>query len=241
LRFENLGANDVVIMPHVQGNLRFVNSQRATVLANCSYEGSIVVEGKSTARDGLLGFQTRLATIVTHGLYVRDNNNIVMSDFYVEQADNGYWFEGATNDPPGRATLTGAKFHSFASTDPEKNNVIDIRNYGGQIFVGPYQFYIDPKKMRIKQQGVAPVEIFVLSSAWYNAVPDAQLGATAKLSFVGNEFYGTGPDGEPSPDKALFAAPPSSETLTKLIPALDDLRRLGEADLQLNHPAALQK
>ena len=79
---------------------------RATVLANCSYEGSVVVEGKDKARDGLLGFQTRLATIVTHGLYLRDNHSIVMSDFYVEQADNGYLFEGAPDDPPGRATIT---------------------------------------------------------------------------------------------------------------------------------------
>ena len=26
---------------------------------------------------------------MTHGLYLRDNHSIVMSDFYVEQADNG--------------------------------------------------------------------------------------------------------------------------------------------------------
>jgi hypothetical protein len=49
------GEDDVVVMPHVQGNLRFVNCARATVLANCSYEGSVVVEGKDPARDGLLG------------------------------------------------------------------------------------------------------------------------------------------------------------------------------------------
>ncbi|NHW87931.1 hypothetical protein, partial [Escherichia coli] len=58
LRFDNLSEKDVVVMPHVQGNLRFVNCGRATVLANCSYEGSVVVEGKDKARDGLIGFQT---------------------------------------------------------------------------------------------------------------------------------------------------------------------------------------
>ena len=65
LRFTDLGKEEVVVIPHVQGNLRFVNCGRATVLANCSYEGSVVVEGKDNARDGLLGFQTRLATIVS--------------------------------------------------------------------------------------------------------------------------------------------------------------------------------
>ncbi|HVV70635.1 MAG TPA: glycosyl hydrolase family 28-related protein, partial [Verrucomicrobiae bacterium] len=46
LVFRNLGPNDVVLMPHVQGNVHFINCGRATVLANCSYEGSVVVEGK---------------------------------------------------------------------------------------------------------------------------------------------------------------------------------------------------
>ena len=109
LRFTRLGKRDVVVMPHVQGNLHFVNCARATVLANCSYEGSVVIEGKERPRDGLIGFQTRLATLVTHGLYLRDSQNIVMSDFYIEQSDNGYRFEGAPGDPAGRATIQGAK------------------------------------------------------------------------------------------------------------------------------------
>jgi hypothetical protein len=236
LHFTNLGENEVVVMPHVQGNLRFVNSGRATVLANCSYEGSVVVEGKDKARDGLLGFQTRLATIVTHGLYLRDNNNIVMSDFYVEQADNGYLFEGSVDDPPGRATLTGAKFQSFTSSDPTKNNVLDIRNYHGQISIGPYQFYQEPKHMRMKQQGAEPVELIVWGSSWYGAKPDPQLSLTAKMSAVGNEFYGTAPDGESVTERVFFKEAPTEAALAKLSHALDDLRRLGETDMRLNHP-----
>ncbi len=236
LLFTKLGENDVVIMPHVQGNLHFVNCGRATVLANCSYEGSVVVEGKNKARDGLIGFQTRLATIVTHGLYLRDNHSIVMSDFYVEQADNGYLFEGAADDPPGRATLTGAKFHSFTSSDPSKNTLLDIRNYQGQISVGPYQFYQEPKRMRMRQQGAEPVEVFMWASSWYGAKPDPQLGSTARLWAVGNEFYGAGPEGEPATDRMFFQETPTDSSLAKLRRALDDLRRLGEIDLRLNHP-----
>ncbi len=236
VRFTNLTQHDVVVIPHIQGNLRFTNCGRATVLANCSYEGSVVVDGKDRARDGLLGFQTRLATVVTHGLYLRDSHSIVMSDFYVEQADNGYQFEGSADDPPGRATITGAKFHSFESPDPAKNTLIDIRNYRGELFIGPYQFYQDPKKMRMKQQGSNPVELLLLASSWYGAKPDAQLGPSAKITYIGNEFYGTGSDGEPSTDRSAFLELPSEATLAKLRAALDDLRRLGEADLRLNHP-----
>jgi hypothetical protein len=240
LRFTGLTDKDVVVMPHVQGNLRFIDCGRATVLANCSYEGSVVVEGREQARDGLLGFQTRLATIVTHGLYLRDNHNIVMSDFYVEQADNGYLFEGAADDPPGRATITGAKFQSFSSNDPAKNTLLDIRNYHGQIAIGPYQFYQEPKRMRMKQQGVDPVDLVLWASSWYGAKPDPQLSPTARLSAAGNEFYGTAPDAEATLERAFFQEPPGEATLVKLSRALDDLRRLGETDLRLNHPEQLR-
>ena len=236
LVFTGLDAREVVVMPHVQGNLRFVNCAQATVLANCSYEGSVVVEGKDKVRDGLLGFQTRLATLVTHGLYLRDNHNIVMSDFYVEQADNGYRFEGAADDPPGRATLTGAKFHSFTSSDPAKNNVLEIRNYHGQISIGPYQFYQEPKRMRLKQEGAGAVDLLLWACSWYGAKPDPQLSPATRLWAVGNEFYGTAPEGEPAMERLFFQEAPTAEALGKLSRALDDLRRLGEADQRLNHP-----
>lgn len=235
LQFTNLGASDVVVMPHVQGNLRFANCGRATVLANCSYEGSVVVEGKDLARDGLLGFQTRLATIVTHGLYLRDNQSIVMSDFYVEQADNGYLFEGAADDPPGRATITGAKFQSFTSNDPARNTLLDIRGYHGQIAIGPYQFYQEPKQMRMKQQGTAAVDLLVWGSSWYGAKPDPQLSPAARLSPIGNEFYGQAPDGDPLSERLFFRDSPTNAALALLADALDDLRRLGETDVRLNH------
>jgi len=234
--FTDLSAEEVVVMPHVQGNLRFVNCGRATVLANCSYEGSVVVEGRDHARAGLLGFQTRLATLVSHGLYLRDSHHVVMSDFYMEQTDNGCLLEGAADDPPGRATLTGAKFQSFSSNDPAKNTMLDIRGYRGDVFVGPYQFYQEPKRMRFKQQGEAPVNLVLWGSSWYGAKPDPQLGAAARLSAIGNDFYGTGPEIDPAMERRFFQEAPTAGELAQLARALDDLRRLGAADLRLNHP-----
>jgi hypothetical protein len=203
---------------------------------NCSYEGTVVVDGKDKARDGFLGFQTRLATLVTHGLYLRDNHSIVMSDFYMEQSDNGFLFEGAANDPSAHATITGAKFHSFPSKDLAKNTVIDIRDYHGQIFFGPYQFYLDPKQMRIKQEGAGQVELLILASGWYGTQPDPRLGAAAKLLPVGNERYNTSPEPDTITDPTFFTVVPTDATLAKLSRALDDLRRLGEIDMRLSHP-----
>ena len=149
---------------------------------------------------------------------------------------HGNFFEGSGDDPPGHATITGAKVHSFASKDPAKNNLIDIRNYHGEIFIGPYQFYQEPKLMRMKQEGAEPVELFLLACSWYGAKPDPQLSAAAKMWPIGNEFYGTMPDGERVNNSSFFKTVPNPATLAKLSRALDDLRRLGEMDLRLNHP-----
>lgn len=232
LWFENLGTGDTVVMPHVQGNLHFVDCGRATVLAKCSYEGSVVVEGKAAGRTGLLGFQTRLATIVTYGLYLRDSHNIVMSDFYVEQSASGYRFEGAPTDPPGRATIQGAKVEfTVPKGDPAGNSTFDIRNYHGQIVFGPDQFYVEPKVQHIRQQGAAEVALTLLGCAWYDSKPDVQLGPAARLFSIGNEAYGM--------QKVQYDAADvmTDRALAAMAPALDDLRRLGEADLQLNHTA----
>jgi hypothetical protein len=232
LHFSHLGPQEVVVMPHVQGNLRFIDSAQATILANTTFEGSIVVEGKDKRRDGLLGFQTRLATVVTHGLYLKDNHSIVMSDFYVEQADNGYLFEGSPDDPPGRATIQGAKVHfTVPKDDPSKGTAMTIRNYGGQIFFGHDQFYIEPKNVKIVHTGEQPLQLFLFANCFYNTKPDIQKGPGARVFLLGNEGFKL-PE-QPVEYTADDRVGP--EALASLAAALDDLRRLGETDLKLNH------
>jgi hypothetical protein len=231
LWFTGLGPGDTVVLPHAQGNLHFVDCGRATVLANCTYEGSVVVEGKNRAREGFLGFQTRLATIVPFGLYLRDSQSIVMSDYYVEQSDSGYWFEGNPGDPPGRATLQGAKVEfTVPKGDPAHNVTIDIHDYRGQIFFGPYQFYMEPKRQRIVQQGAGSVELFLVGCSWYDSSPDIDTGSSARTSVIGNDAFGMQTVQYSAGDEA------SAQALSELSLALDDLRRLGEVDLRLNYP-----
>lgn len=89
--------------------------------------------------------------------------------------------------------------------------------------------------MRIKQSGDAAVELFLLACSWYGAVPDLQLGSGTRVAMVGHEFYGKPPEGSDETLHLLEGAP-ASHHLAPLSRALDDLRRLGKFDLQLNHP-----
>lgn len=238
LRFRDLGSDEVVTMPQVQGNLQFTDCARATVLAGCTYEGSVVVDGRGPGRDGLLGFQTRLATLCTHGLYLRDNQSIVMSDFYLEQADNGFVFEGEPGLPPGRATIQGAKIHfTVGKEDTGKGTAVDVRGYGGRVFLGHDQFYVEPVAVRLRQVGESPFDLYLLANCFYRTRPAPEMTASAHLWLLGNEAVGV-IDGE-----TVGAAPfRADDTLpaaryAEVSRALDDLRRLGEADLRLNHGA----
>lgn len=239
LVFRGLGAKAVVVAPHVQGNLRFVDSAAATFLMNCTYEGSVVVEGAGGRRGGLLGFQTRLSTATTHGLYVRNNHSIVISDFYVEQADAGHVLEGAAGDPPGRVTIQGAKLQFNVPKDrPDGGAVLDIRNYRGEIFLGPDQFYVEPPEMRIRHQGDAPLDLYLVGNCFYRTTLDVRQGPGAHLYFVGNEGVAVGPKDEVLPHENRADDNVGPAQLERLAAALDDLRRLGELDLRINHGRA---
>ncbi len=225
LRFTNLGSHETVVMPKVTGNLILTDCARATILGDDTYEGSLTVQGRSPQRGGFLGFETRLSTLVQYDLDLRDNQNIVVSDFYVEQNDNVFRFEGEPGEPPGRATIQGAKVHQTPSDDPAKNNFMAINDYGGQIFFGPDQLYVQPQQIRIRQQGAQNLEIFLFGCSFYNTQLDAKLAPSAKLFTLANAEFGTG------------HAPPDAAAPDQLAPALDDLRRLGAVDVALNHGA----
>jgi hypothetical protein len=239
LRFVNLGKNDVVLMQHVNGNLRFIDSAQATILVNESYEGVVIVEGKDKKRDGFLGFLTRLTTASDPALIVKDNHSIVMSDFYVEQADSYIRLEGGAEAQPGRITIQGAKIDFLPA---KKDNVlIEIDNYQGEFTLGHNQFYLTVPIAKIYGKGDRPLDIVLAGNFFLESKPDIKLGPKTKLTYVGNQgvtkFVEEGKTVGFPKDVWMKAVEdtPGANAMPQLIRAFDDLRRLGELDLRLNH------
>ncbi|MGA2259138.1 MAG: hypothetical protein ABSG53_31080, partial [Thermoguttaceae bacterium] len=241
LWLRELSHESVVVLRHLQGNLHLVDSARATVLAGVSYEGSIVVEGKNLRRDGFLGILTRLATITGYPLYLKDSHSIVASDFYVEQADNGYRLEGSADDPPGRATIQSPKldFTVPAKKETGRENVaFDIHGYHGQAFFGPIQFYPYTHPVApflVRHAGRQQLDFFLSASCFYNATLDVRKEDGLHVFLTGNTRVGE----RPAPGQFHAEDCLASGTLAALSAALDDLRALGELDLRLNHGLAL--
>jgi len=235
IHFRGLDADDMVVARHLQGNIRISDCARATMLFNCSFEGSVVVEGRGVERDGFLGFMTRLCTIAPYALYLRDNQSIVASDFYLEQGENGFRLEGSPALPPGRATIQGPKIQFNVPKDkPEAGVALDVRDYSGRVVLGPGQFYVEPLRSRIVQSGTAPVEILLMGNCFYRTSLQVEKAA-ATVGFVGNEGVAVGPKDEVLPYEHRASDSMRPEQLRRLAVALDDLRLLGELDLRLNH------
>ncbi len=234
LWLRGLGKGAVVLVRHLEGNIHLLDAARAVVLLGNSYEGSVVVEGKAKERDGFLGIITRLGTSCVYALYVKDNHSLVGSDFYIEQADNGYNLAGAPDDPPGRITLQAPKLHIGTLKDPDSNWAFNIAGYHGQICYGPAQFYIEPLEMKLKQTGAGPLEMLLWADSFYSTKLAVKGAESAKIRLVG--CIGT----NDKLDGVQVEETPAPDTLAKLAVALDDLRTLGEWDLRLNHPESMK-
>lgn len=230
LRFEGLGKDEVVILNHVQGNLRFADCGEATILAPVSYEGSITVEGKG--RGGLLGFMTRLSTHTEYGMRVKDSQSLVASDYYYEQSSCGFKFEGKPGDAPGRVSTSSPKVHF--QPDPKNKDkpkggpMLAVDNYSGQIILGPDGLYHE-QTMGIKLSGDNPCQVCLFGSVWYSSELAVEKSGTQRLSIIGNRLLNT------SDRKNTVADNYDTAALAACASALDDYRRLGQADWRLLH------
>jgi hypothetical protein len=215
IHFDQLAPGSLVDATDIQGNLRITGSDRARFLFRTSYEGTITIEKAATSDSGIVGFLTRLATQAKPSLRVRDNRSLVMSDFYNEQSDQLFVFEGAPGQPKGAVTIQGPKLHTLSQTP-----LFDIRNYEGRIYYGQSQFYLEPKEPRFVSQGRRPVRLILAGNFWHNTKPRFELGPEVKLTLMANRTV---------PDAGV-----DDEALQAMAAALDDLRRLGALDIELS-------
>jgi hypothetical protein len=222
---QDLPHGTVIVARHFTGNLRFHNCGRASILLNTSFEGAIEVDGKADLpRDGMLGFLTRLETIELFGVYVNDSQNLVMSDYYVEQSDEMLSFSGGPGDPAGSVTIQLVKCHTY------KSPVVQSQDYHGRIAIGPSMPYPGGVEDALYSfQGANPLDLVFMACQAYGQKPRFECSPAVRRIFVQNTGEGMGPD----------EIPPGG--LEAVSAALDDQRRLGMLDLALNYPGVRQK
>lgn len=223
--FRGLGENDEVLIRFAQGNMHFTDSARATILVNIKQYAPVVIEGKGEERDGFLGFMSYLATGVPYCLYVRDNQSVVLSDFYHESSRGMFNVTGSNGLPPGRITWTGGRSHLNPASMFEVGMRID--NYRGEVFLGGQDISGPRPVATLRQEGESPVTVFFFGNTFYGVTLDAEGEEGLTVSMLANEPVG---DMDYDPKDNV-----TEEEKRALSRAFDDLRRLGQIDLKMNH------
>lgn len=115
-----------------------------------------------------------------------------------------------------------------------------IENYHGTLYYSS-SFFFEGKPVVITQKGAATVNITLVGNAFWGDNTSAvtfkvAAGAAGRVSTVGNLLADYGTSVEPNGQTARYTDVTVSETNGTIAAALDDFRRLGALDLQLNHP-----
>lgn len=241
LHLVNLSKDDRVVINHLCGNLTLRNCGNARILVNQSYNGNLIVEGKEKERKGFIGFLNRFTPDKPFTLYVKDNQSLVIGDYYVEQCEGVAYIEGEPDAPAGKIVIQGAKFHWWEREPPIVP--ILIKNYKGLIMMAPEQFYSIPATPLISFSGRNDCDLIFLGAMWYPSTPPEENFKVAsepsaippRLYSIGCKVSGWDETTTREKFERLFNKL-EKRVLEKVAEGLDELRRLGNMDLEFNHP-----
>jgi len=165
-----------------------------------------------------------LSTLNDESLLVRNNNSLVMSDFYTEQGARGPTLSGVAGNPSGRVTISGPKVQYTPSAGASAT-FLTLNDYQGDVAIVGSQFYILPTYFPIVTTGTRVADLIFAGDSFYNSALSFPGSAYVTLHAFGNAAAGS-------------MAPPAdnydSGTLGKMSTAFDDLQKLGNLDLALN-------
>lgn len=231
LRLEGLAAHDTVLLENIEGNVHAINAGQATILAPISYEGTVWIRGKATG--GCFGILTRLATLSRYAIYLEDNQSLIASDFYIEQALPGtVALRGNATEVPGRVTLSHPKL-DITNADPETvSDSVTIDGYRGAVSFVATQLYPPKFPAQISAAGTETA-LGVFGSFFYVksfALSPSDLPCQM-LATSGNSEFNT----------AVMELPKVQHDPAAARNALLDLRHLGELDWQLNYPDLIRR
>lgn len=232
LQLLNLTKDDTVFIDEVNGNIRINDSSDASIYMATSYEGTICIEGKSTARNGFIGAGVRLGTCSDPGIWIKDNQSFIISDLYCESSRQYMRLDGDNALPPGVVVVSGPKFEIEPKAN-EKNPSIMVNDYKGELLIGPYNYYVMNPRHWFKQEGKAPFTMVLWAASFYNSAPFIDFGSG---TFIGKSLrlLDKIPDGT---DASVFNDTGTKEdALKKIGSAVDRMRALSHFAVKIAYP-----
>jgi hypothetical protein len=230
LELMELPSGTTVRIGFLSGGMRVVDSGQATVLGAIKL-GLTVIEGSKLPKTGFMGLLYHNDVHREFALTVKDNQDLVVGDFYCEQNPRFLVCEGGERREPGHVTIGASK---ISCTVPEEMAV--VRNYEGRICLTTGGASGEGKELSGKgigfiQSGTRPVDLIVIATAFIHGEQDPVFKLEKACRYIGieNAFF-TSKLAKSYPDVIPAGG------LESAAAALDDFRRLGRVNRDLNYP-----
>ena len=217
---ENLPAGAKVRFGLFTGKVHLADCGRADILALIHY-GRAIIDGAEHPKTGFTGFMFHNAALPFYALEVRDNQDVVVADYYMEQSTHYLLCEGGKRPGKGRVTIGASK---ISSKDAE---AVTLRNYEGRVWIGGGDAQWEKDRMQpvhLKQEGERPVWFLSAGNAWCESEPVVNFGAAARFARLGDVT--SDKHRRPLPNQVPSGA------MLEAAAALDDFRELGAAYLK---------
>ena len=223
-RFDGLGTGSIIVASHIDGTQSYGQMIASKILIGTSISTQMTVEG-SPSSSSSLGILSRISCCTDYPLIVRENQSIVMTDWYNEQSSHLAKISGAGHAPLGRVTLDLKKAES---EDPV---VLEMHGYRGRVALsgGFFGKINDRAPRRFNFADSRESKLTIFGSMFRYAVPQ----------FVGNpagqhNLYGNIVESNIDPT-AIVPDRQSNNNHLEINQALDDFRELGQLDLSMNY------
>lgn len=219
--FENLGSGMRVHLKHLDSPVEFDDCGRAIIIGDFLLQGSVSVKGADYAKSGFLGFDFLLTLLQGQDIYVGDNQDLAVANYYCEQSGHHLLAERGNGTGSGRITLQGIKQHSF-----EIDDVMTINNYNGDIaYFG--QWFNSSFTHSIVHTGSNPLNLILAGNCFVNQSPSISIDSGATLIKLLNTVIDTGKT------DVTDAMPTGSDEL--IAKSLDHIRELSSWIMDFRH------
>lgn len=220
---DKLPAGTVVLADHIDGRFTVRDSSEATVLLGFLVSVRLTVEGNSP-QTGFLGVLGRASALDDYPLVVRDNQSLVMTDWYNEQTRHVALIGGREN-VEGRVILDQTQSAN------EDTIAVKINGYNGLIaqLGGMFGRAPDKEGRIISGSASGDTDILYIGNMYWHEPPIISV-TNARQHLVGNTLNkrSLGPF-------ATVKNVVNNRTDTLINSALDAFGELGMHDLRLNY------
>jgi hypothetical protein len=212
----------------IGGYLHVVDSGQATILSTV-HLGRTVIEGARLPKTGFTGMLFHNDAGRDCALTVKDNQDLVVGDFYNESNERFLRCEGGSRSGAGRVTIGASK---VCVLKPQE--LLTVDNYEGRIFVGTASIIDQNGKnlpLTITHTGTRPLDFILAASVFCHTDPVYNVGPGWRFTGIGDNLWAL-KDAKSYPDTIAEGG------LLRAAEALDDFRQLGAVNRALNYPAA---